>query len=699
MSIVSDIIVRWTPETSGRVTAIQVRSRIVGSTSWTEQAADQNPTTGEFRFSANAPSTDVEVQTRFRMSAGVYGAWTDNTIVTDGLTIYYASLSGLPTTLGQISPTEGSKLGGVETGATDGATSGKNLFDSTGTKLSDVQIITSQGTSANTNAVGGSPASTVNAGVQLANDIKNVTIPGINAAVDAAKTQASSDLASAKTTLDNARIAGDAGLQTSLNGIASTVGTNQATADSRYTALVNSDVTIGQRIDSVTADYTGRDTNTNARISNEATTRANGDSSLANSLNTLTSVAQPASINANSAFIVWPDGQVAPSYWNGWDYTGGAPNRVGGLNGRPYALNFNAAANVNSGVYQNISRGFGSFVVGCTVEADTYQGAGLYFASVNGATTINFSTEADSSGWVSVGGGYYRRTFTKLYTSPIDGAINNWTLYTMANWDGFGARAAKNITFHEVWARPATAAEIAGQRADANANTALAQISNESSTRADQVSSLASTSSSIRADLNSWNNDRYNQANAVNARVDSAYTAIANGDGAIASRVDSLTATVNGNSASISSQAGAIADYYGRTRAFVAWTANAGNGRAQLALYADQNGRGGVDIVGDVSISGDLLVGGTVSTGKVQDSAITKQYFAGLGQEVVGDGNAANYCVVYFHLDYPADIILIATGSQNYYGYVPDYQSSVYLDVSMVPVLQVARASMSPRGR
>ncbi|MBB4859627.1 hypothetical protein HNO88_002956 [Novosphingobium chloroacetimidivorans] len=52
----------------------------------------------------------------------------------------------------------------------------------------------------------------------------------------------------------------------------------------------------------------------------------------------------------------------------------------------------------------------------------------------------------------------------------------------------------------------------------------------------------------------------------------------------------------------------------------------AGNGRAQLTVYAfDNNGNlmSGVDIIGDLTLSGNLIVSGSIITGKLQQNAVT----------------------------------------------------------------------------
>lgn len=124
MSQVSEIIVNWTPETSGRVSTIQIQSRIVGTSEWTEQASGLDAGLGEFRFGSNAPATDVEVRSRYRMVTGVFGAWNTDHIITAPVTVPYVDLTGTPSKLEDINPAEGGKLDGIEPGATVGAPAG-----------------------------------------------------------------------------------------------------------------------------------------------------------------------------------------------------------------------------------------------------------------------------------------------------------------------------------------------------------------------------------------------------------------------------------------------------------------------------------------------------------------------------------------------------------------------------------------------
>lgn len=96
-------------------------------------------------------------------------------------------------------------------------------------------------------------------------------------------------------------------------------------------------------------------------------------------------------------------------------------------------------------------------------------------------------------------------------------------------------------------------------------------------------------------------------------------------------------ADVGGVAARVTTSEGAITNLQGRTAAYWSTTAVANGNRAQLTIRADQGG-GGVDIIGDVSISGNLLVSGSVQTrniaeGAVNDLLAMQRYYSEYGTE------------------------------------------------------------------
>jgi hypothetical protein len=120
----------------------------------------------------------------------------------------------------------------------------------------------------------------------------------------------------------------------------------------------------------------------------------------------------------------------------------------------------------------------------------------------------------------------------------------------------------------------------------------------------------------------------------INARIEDRATAIADAKtGAVVQTVNQLRAEYNNTAASVGTTAGAIADLQGRTAAYWRTTAVAGNNRAQITISADANGGAGVDIIGDVSISGNLLVAGSIITDKIAPNATSS-----IGAAILGGG-------------------------------------------------------------
>lgn len=91
----------------------------------------------------------------------------------------------------------------------------------------------------------------------------------------------------------------------------------------------------------------------------------------------------------------------------------------------------------------------------------------------------------------------------------------------------------------------------------------------------------------------------------VDARVTSTISAQATVNAATASSLSSLSASFGGLSATVTTQAAVTADHTGKLSAY--WTVSAvAGGRAQLSVYADANGGGGVDIGGDLRVFGKI---------------------------------------------------------------------------------------------
>jgi hypothetical protein len=206
------INVAWTPAQSLRTTSIEIQSQVAGSTIWSTEAERFDPVAGAFKFAAGVNGAAITVQARYHMDNGAYGDWVTS------------SLSSTPvSTVNQWSAVyddgDGTK---PQDGATVGAQTGSNLKDSNGNTLGDGDVITGQGTSADTSHVAGIPSATVTGNISdlLTNVGDLQTTYGSTAAAATSATNAANSASSASTANTNAQ----------------TAATNAATANTAATA-------------------------------------------------------------------------------------------------------------------------------------------------------------------------------------------------------------------------------------------------------------------------------------------------------------------------------------------------------------------------------------------------------------------------------------------------------------------------------
>jgi hypothetical protein len=163
---ISVVDVTWTPELSGRVTAIEIQSRTSNNNAWTALTTGFDPKQGAFRFQSNAPGVSIQVQARFRMSSGVVSPWVSISIDTQAVIVNWASVDG---------------PGVPEDYATLGATLGSNVFAPDGTTYKASDLLTSQGTAADVAKVSGRSASQVITDLDGAIDlVANEVLEGAN---------------------------------------------------------------------------------------------------------------------------------------------------------------------------------------------------------------------------------------------------------------------------------------------------------------------------------------------------------------------------------------------------------------------------------------------------------------------------------------------------------------------------------------
>ena len=122
------------------------------------------------------------------------------------------------------------------------------------------------------------------------------------------------------------------------------------------------------------------------------------------------------------------------------------------------------------------------------------------------------------------------------------------------------------------------------------------------------------------------------------ARIETVETVAASADEAAARIETILEVDVNGQSPRLNTVEEVAATAYDRTSG-ARWSkeAVAGDGRAQLTVYAldnDGNIQAGVDIIGDLTIRGDVFVDGTIYTSKLAANAAQSVQFTRLASTV-----------------------------------------------------------------
>ncbi|MDR6128783.1 hypothetical protein QE361_003203 [Sphingomonas sp. SORGH_AS802] len=167
--------------------------------------------------------------------------------------------------------------------------------------------------------------------------------------------------------------------------------------------------------------------------------------------------------------------------------------------------------------------------------------------------------------------------------------------------------------------RSATAAQTAYTNAEASnrgaATSAQSAAGSASSASRDASSALSYSEQAARYS---------SSANTASANAKSHYEATVGATGSLSEKVDTLRSEYNQTAADLRTVSSVASDAYGRSRAFLQQKAVAGNNRAQLTFYADSNGGAGVDLVGDLSVSGDVVIGGTLRARAFDKSSMSR---------------------------------------------------------------------------
>jgi hypothetical protein len=347
-----------------------------------------------------------------------------------------------------------------------------------------------------------------------------------------------------------------------LNGMGKAVAETNAKLSDETTARTNADNAISGRVSTTEAKLNGdQDSTLAARIRDEATARANQDSAIAGRTDVLEVTARGTTTSAatNDKFANWPNASGYPTGWITWNSGGNYRiERWAASMGSPYAMRtLNDTAEVESGFYQVVNVHSGKWVVEVTAQcvANSMSGAGV---TLHGQYNLDFMSDPDTNGLTGDQGDRIR-TWVKMFdlsqdfVNSINGGVN---FHAMLDWTGFNRyRAPKYVQWYRMCLRPAGPGDIAGAKNASDITEANARIGREETARADAVSAvgrradtLEANYSTVRSNLDNWNNDRYQDYIRVDARVGREETARADAVSAVSNRTSVVEAQVSNDS-------------------------------------------------------------------------------------------------------------------------------------------------------
>lgn len=375
------------------------------------------------------------------------------------------------------------------------------------------------------------------------------------------------------------------------------------------TTRANQDTALGNRISTTEAKLNGgEDSWVAARIRDEATASANRDTALGNR----TSVVEASATSGTSAakndnFANWSDPAGMPAVWTTWVAEGNYRfDRMAGEGGSPYAIRtLNDHTDASCGFGQPIATYPGKWVIEVTAESDGsgYRGAGVTWGGVH---NLDFLGDPDTTGYVGDRGNTVR-TWVKIIDVVHDRHV--WTFHAMHGWHGFGRGIApKYMKWHKLTLRPAGPGDLAGLKNASDIVAANGRITDEATASANRDGALGNRISTTEAQLSGG------QDSWLAARIRDEATASANRDSALVNRANTLEAQFRGETdstiaARIRDEATARtnADSALSTRASVLESSFSGNGglilNGNFSTGADGWGLGGcywVDNPGDM---------------------------------------------------------------------------------------------------
>ncbi len=454
--------------------------------------------------------------------------------------------------------------------------------------------------------------------------LENETIPAIDFAVSDASDRIATTRAAVDGRIDatNQRIDNLAAANDNGSGVDNYARSELTRIDRAY---VSNDDALGTRIDSVTTEFRGKDTATNTRVDNVITAYNDADTAFAERADLIEAKTSfDGYLNRDATFGDYTATSGIPPRWRDAGHAAEG-TRVTGLESL-YGYRQNTLADADYGIAQAIGgAGPGTYVVTISVRkiaGDLGTSAVLVRGLDSGGSIvqeslIGLSNTADINNvtpGVGANGAVYRYNVLVKVTASTTASLD---LIALSGWSALG-RASVYLEWHLVGIRAASDGEIRGDKADAalNApNTGLvARVTNTETALNDGRFATAQRASDIEVAVGQ-----------VSGRVSDVETATTDGRFVSTSRVQTLESDYYGTKATVSQQAGTITGLGQRTAAYVRLLTVAGNYRAQLTLSADANGGAGADLVGDLRVSGDVVIDGTLSAKSILASSWSRE--------------------------------------------------------------------------
>jgi hypothetical protein len=320
-----------------------------------------------------------------------------------------------------------------------------------------------------------------------------------------------------------------------------------------------------------------------------------------------------------------------------------------------------------------------------TLAISTLQGAvNGQVADLQAAITSEATTRANADGAETA----ERTLAISTLQGVLDGHVANLSAAIASE-----ATTRADADGAEAQARQALSAALDGAVSDLNAAIVIEQGARVTADQA-EATARAALAATLGGDIAT-----------VSALVLAEETARVSEDAALASSVSTVSAGLDGANASIQTIAAAqvtgdqalallSTTVEARTASRIELVAIGGDNRAELRLFADANGGAGVRLVGDLEVDGNVLVAGSISTGKVAPGSMTGS------AAVRSDGSFETAWVTVAEIYYDVRagesgvevtascLIDLAPAPTVNRGYVRLLRDNTYLDI---PELEVAR--------